>query len=248
MTLSEPDQDALRALLAVEPVPGRPVPEARTIRAVGQAGAVRLARCRRAPTCTATSCSSVEVTRRSRDRVSEVVNDLGTVPGRQLRRGSALPRATCTGTSTRVRPSGVTSTSPARTAWLIGFRNGAAAHRPVLLRPRRPGSFSDDRASLCSGPWARCCSGWPASARRPQLPANSHRDRATHPHLRGRRPEQPRDRRADHRGDEHGPQASREHLPQAGCREPHRRGRSAPGGATSRPSTSRNASTGTPDA
>ncbi len=30
VTLSEPDQNALRALLAVEPVPGRPVPEART--------------------------------------------------------------------------------------------------------------------------------------------------------------------------------------------------------------------------
>ena len=30
VTLSEPDQNALRALLAIEPVPGRPVPEART--------------------------------------------------------------------------------------------------------------------------------------------------------------------------------------------------------------------------
>jgi DNA-binding CsgD family transcriptional regulator len=75
VTLSEPDQNALRALLAVEPVPGRPVPEARTIELLD-----RLVPCDwLGAACTDMHghlLQRIEVARRSRDRVTEMANDL----------------------------------------------------------------------------------------------------------------------------------------------------------------------------
>jgi DNA-binding CsgD family transcriptional regulator len=75
LTLSEPDQYAMRALLAIEPVPGRPVPEARTYELLD-----RLVPC----DLLGAGCTdmhghllhNIEMTPGSRHPVTEVIHDL----------------------------------------------------------------------------------------------------------------------------------------------------------------------------
>jgi DNA-binding CsgD family transcriptional regulator len=75
LTLSEPGQNALRALLAVEPVPGRPVPEARTYELLA-----KLVPC----DVVGAGCTdmhghllhNIELAPGPRNRVTEVINDL----------------------------------------------------------------------------------------------------------------------------------------------------------------------------
>jgi DNA-binding CsgD family transcriptional regulator len=75
LILSEPAQNALRALLAVEPVPGQPVPAARTYELLD-----RLVSCDVLGACCTDMhghlLHNVEMTPGSRRRVTEVVNDL----------------------------------------------------------------------------------------------------------------------------------------------------------------------------
>jgi DNA-binding CsgD family transcriptional regulator len=76
LTLSEPDQNALRALLAVEPVPGRPVPEARTYELINKLVPCDLLGAGRTDLHGHHS-HNVELRPGSRNRVVEVENDLG---------------------------------------------------------------------------------------------------------------------------------------------------------------------------
>ena len=86
VTLSEPDQNALRALLAVEPVPGRPVPEARTYELLNTLvpcdflGAGRTDLHGHTPTASSWA-------RERRNRVVEVETRYRAVPRREVRRG-----------------------------------------------------------------------------------------------------------------------------------------------------------------
>ena len=76
VTLSEADQNTLRALLAVEPVPGRPVPEARTYELVNKLVPCDVLGAGRTDLHGHPS-HNVELTPGSRSRVIEVENDLG---------------------------------------------------------------------------------------------------------------------------------------------------------------------------
>jgi DNA-binding CsgD family transcriptional regulator len=76
MTLEEPGQNALRALLAVEPVPGRPVPEARTYELLDKLVACDLIGAGLTD-LHGHSAHLIELTPRSRNRIREVENDLG---------------------------------------------------------------------------------------------------------------------------------------------------------------------------
>ena len=76
VTLSEPDQAALRALLAIEPVPGRPVPGVRTYELVN-----KLVRCdvlgASRTDLHGHECHHIELTPGTRNRVVDVENDPG---------------------------------------------------------------------------------------------------------------------------------------------------------------------------
>jgi DNA-binding CsgD family transcriptional regulator len=76
VTLSEPDQNALRALLAVEPVPGRPLPEARTYELLNRLVPCDVLGAGRTDLHGHLS-HNIEVTPSSRSRVREVETDLG---------------------------------------------------------------------------------------------------------------------------------------------------------------------------
>ena len=76
VTLPEADQNALRALLAVEPVPGRPVPEARTYELINKLVPCDVLGAGRTDLHGHHS-HNVELTPGSRSRVVEVENDLG---------------------------------------------------------------------------------------------------------------------------------------------------------------------------
>jgi DNA-binding CsgD family transcriptional regulator len=76
VTLSEPDQNTLRALLAVEPVPGRPVPEARTYELINQLVPCDFLGAGRTDLHGHNS-HNVELRPGRRSRVVEVENDLG---------------------------------------------------------------------------------------------------------------------------------------------------------------------------
>ncbi len=76
VTLSEPDQNALRALLAVEPVPGRPVPEARTYELLNKLVPCDVLGAGRTDLHGHTS-HSIEVVPGARSRVVEVESDVG---------------------------------------------------------------------------------------------------------------------------------------------------------------------------
>jgi DNA-binding CsgD family transcriptional regulator len=76
LTFSEPDQNALRALLAVEPVPGRPVPEARTYELIDKLVPCDFLGAGRTDLHGHHS-HNVELRPGSRNRVVEVENDLG---------------------------------------------------------------------------------------------------------------------------------------------------------------------------
>ena len=76
VTLSEPDQNALRALLAVEPVPGRPVPEARTYELLNKLVPCDVLGAGRTDLHGHPS-HSIEVVPGARSRVVEVESDFG---------------------------------------------------------------------------------------------------------------------------------------------------------------------------
>src|SRR4051812_29508879 len=76
LTLAEPEQSALRALLAIEPVPGRPVPEPRTFELLDRLVPSDLI----GAGCTDMHghlLHDIQMVPSSRHRVTEVVNDLG---------------------------------------------------------------------------------------------------------------------------------------------------------------------------
>ena len=76
LTLSETEQSVLRALLAVEPVPGRPVPETRTYELLNKLVPCDVLGAGRTDLHGHLS-HNVELTTGSRSRVVEVENDLG---------------------------------------------------------------------------------------------------------------------------------------------------------------------------
>ncbi len=190
LELSAQDLAALRALMAMEPVPGSPLP-AVTCSSKGRLpGAVRPPRHRLRRHDRAGDRRRSRSTRRPREATRSSSTSITARAARRARSTSA----TCTGGCTPRRP---------RVRGRARSTRGRAGDRlPQRHRPRRPVRLRAGPQALHL-PGARdpradqvpCSSGWPANARRPRLPASLTITRAAHPLRRGRGAQQLRDRR-----------------------------------------------------
>ena len=192
VTLSEPDQNALRALLAVEPVPGRPVPEARTYELLNTLVPCDFLGAGRTDLHGHNS-HNVELRPGRRNRVVEVENDLGPCQDERCDGGPHYLGYMHWNEHPR-EAEGCDVDITAGDELAIGFRNGTH-HIVQFYFVRVGGRFSDTDFALfwTLGPvLQRLVRERPT----PTLAGEPDRHRAPHADLCLRRTEQPGDRRA----------------------------------------------------